>query len=253
MAHLQVSCTQCGGQIEVGEGELFLNCPHCASAIYVDKRKVVFHYVLATTISPENARASLKRWMAGNETVKGLGEKSKIVEEEFFHFPVWYFRTKKDGHESIHTRLAASTPIVDLQRLSVPGGDLKFYDPQQHQARTMKEPELLYSAALEWLGKEGIAPEQVVESALVHVPVYHFRYEYDGQTYSSIVEASSGNVYSSIYPAKAEAPFYAVAAVAFAIFLIEGLIIVRLDLKLLAYIITAVPLILVSTLVSERV
>jgi len=250
---LKINCTQCGGEIEVGEGELFLRCPYCSTAIYVDKRKVVFHYVLDSTLSMEDAGRSLKRWMAGNETVKGLEEASRVVQQEFFYFPIWYFKVRKDGQERVFTQLAASTPIVDLKDVQIPAGDLKFFDPARYAGQTFKEPEVLYAAALEWLAKSGVAPENVLESALVHVPVFHFKYEYKGQTYDSIVEGSSGKVHSSIYPAKAETPYYLLAGLAVLLFLSEGLLISNIGLKLLAYLVTAIPLVIGATVISERV
>lgn len=250
---MKINCTQCGGEIEVGEGEFFLRCPYCSTAIYVDKKKVVFHYVLESTMSMEDAGKSLKRWMAGNETVKGLDEKSKVVHQEFFYFPIWYFKVKKDGEEKVFTQLAASTPIVDLKDIQIPAGDLKLFDPSKHAGQTLNEPEVTYTAAVEWLRKSGGAPENVVETALVHVPVFHMKYEYGGQTYASIVEGSSGKVHSSIYPAKAEAPYYLAAALAVLLFLAEGLLITDIVLKLVVYTVTAVPLVIGATLVSERV
>lgn len=250
---MKVNCTQCGGQIDVGEGELFLTCPYCSSAIYVDKKKVVFHYVLASTLVLEDARKSLKRWMAGNETVKGLEEKSKVIQEEFFYFPIWYFKVRKNGEEKVITQLAASTPIVDLKKMQIPAGDLKFYDPGEYEGQTFREPEMLYEAALAWLKKGGTTPEEVIETALVHIPVFHIKYEFDDETYSSVVEGSSGKVYSSIFPAKSETPFYMVAALAFILFLVEGLVIGNIGLKLIVYLITSVPLVGLAVLISERV
>ncbi len=250
---MKIKCTQCGGEIEVGEGEVFLRCPFCSTAIYVDKKKVVFHYVLGSTLSMEDARKSLKRWMAGTETVKGLDEKARMVQEEFFYFPIWYFKVRKDGEEKVFTQLAASTPIVDLKDIQIPAGDLKFFDPSKYEGQTLKEPEVIYTAAVEWLAKAGVAPENVIETALVHVPIFHMKYEYAGQTYASVVEGSSGKVLSSIYPAKAEAPYYLLAALAVLLFLAEGLLVTALELKLVVYLVTAVPLVIGATLVSERV
>ncbi len=250
---MQVNCTQCGGLIEAGEGELFLTCPYCSSAIYVDKRKVVFHYVLASTLGQEDAEKALRRWMAGNETVKGLEEKSKFAVPDFYYFPIWYFKVRKNGEERVMTELAASTPIVDLRDIQIPAGDLRFYEPSEFEGKNFRDPEMLYDAALTWLKRKGASPEDVIESALVHVPIYQMKYEYNGGFYSAAVEGSSGRVYASVFPAKAEAPFYAVAAVAFSLFLGEGILIGSLGTKLLAYAVTAVPLILLATIISERV
>ena len=73
-----LNCTQCGGELHPDEGQLFLVCPFCSSAVYLDKSRVVFHWYLAPTIDEGKAAAALRRWMAGNQTVKDLDEKAQI-------------------------------------------------------------------------------------------------------------------------------------------------------------------------------
>ncbi len=250
---MQINCTQCGAQIEAGEGELFLTCPYCSSAVYIDKSRVVFHYVVTATLGKDDATKALKRWMAGNDTVKGLEEKAEISSDELSYFPVWYFKVRKDGDEQVLTQLAASTPIIDLKTMRIPAGALRFYEPGDFEGQTLREPEMLYEAALAWIQKAGFSKENVLEAALVHVPVFQFRYEYEGMAYQALVEGSSGKVHSSVYPSKAETPFYAVAALAFMLFLIEGLLIGQFAVKLIAYLATSLPLIALAVLISERV
>ena len=72
------ACTQSGSELHPDEGQIFLSCPHCASTIYLDKSRVVFHWVLGLTLDEEKARASLARWMAGNDTVKNLDKKAQL-------------------------------------------------------------------------------------------------------------------------------------------------------------------------------
>ena len=72
-------CPQCGAGLEVPEGEIFFTCPYCASALYLDKSKVVFHYALISTLDMKTAERTLKGWMAGNETVKDLDRAGAMV------------------------------------------------------------------------------------------------------------------------------------------------------------------------------
>ena len=60
---------------------------------------------------------------------------------------------------------------------------------------------------------------QVLETALVHVPLFVFKYVYKNQTYTAVVEAATGAVLANIFPAKSEAPFVLVAGVTAAIYL----------------------------------
>ena len=90
-------CAQCNGELHPDEGQVFLVCPFCGSAVYLDKSKVVFHWSLSATLKPDDALASLHRWMAGNYTVKDLDRKAKIVSSTFQYFPLWYVKAVDAG------------------------------------------------------------------------------------------------------------------------------------------------------------
>ena len=89
-------CAKCNGELHPGEGQLFLTCPFCGSAVYLDKSKVVFHWSLNRTVTPDAALANLRRWMAGNHTVKDLDKKSRVVSATFQYFPLWYAKEKDE-------------------------------------------------------------------------------------------------------------------------------------------------------------
>ena len=96
----ELHCTQCGGELHPDEGQIFITCPYCSSTVYLDKSKVVFHWYLAPTLDEEKAQGSLARWMAGNSTVKDLDKKSKLIDQSFAYFPMWYFKYRAgDGKE----------------------------------------------------------------------------------------------------------------------------------------------------------
>jgi hypothetical protein len=71
----------------------------------------------------------------------------------------------------------------------------------------------------EWLTPRLPAEAEVVETALVHIPIYTFKYTFKGQTYTAIVEGATGGVFANIFPAKAESPFQLVGGLAAFIFL----------------------------------
>jgi hypothetical protein len=52
-----------------------------------------------------------------------------------------------------------------------------------------------------------IPRQEIAERALVHLPLYTFKYTYQGNPYTAIVEAGTGQVFANIFPAKAEAPY----------------------------------------------
>lgn len=201
-AHL--TCTQCGGELHPDEGQLFVTCPFCSSTVYLDKSRVVFHWSLAPTLNPEQAMAALRRWMSGSQTVKDLDKKSQVTGQSFSYFPLWYFKWRNPTGEQIALEAATATSITELRTLNLPAGDLQRYDAAlDAQAET---PTVPLETALDWLSQR--FPEvEVRESALVHIPVYQFKYEFNKRTYTAVVEAATGKVLANIYPSKSESPY----------------------------------------------
>lgn len=211
-------CTQCGGELHPDEGQLFLTCPYCSSTVYLDKSRVVFHWYLSPTLDEEKARASLARWMAGNETVKDLDQKSSIVEASFEYFPVWLFKRRlPDGKEEILLEPAAATSVSEIRNIKLPAGDLRKYeerlDSQAHP------PSVPLQAAMGWLEERQVTQKQILEQAMVHIPLHTFKYTYQGDTFTAIVEAGTGGVFANIFPAKAETPYRLVGCLTAIVFL----------------------------------
>jgi hypothetical protein len=210
-------CAQCNGELHPDEGQVFLVCPFCGSAVYLDKSKVVFHWSLNATLKPDEALASLHRWMAGNYTVKDLDRKAQIVSNHFEYFPLWYVKAVDAGKERVFVEPAAATSISEIKSLDVPAGDLQKYDPALDSQAVV--PTVPFPAMLKWLVVRGVESNEVKEAALVHLPVYVYKYEFGGKTYTALVEGGTGKVFANLYPPKAERPYRAVAALAIAGFL----------------------------------
>jgi hypothetical protein len=214
----RITCAQCGGELHPDEGQAFLVCPYCGSSIYLDKAQVVFHWYLGATLDEANGRSALARWMAGNQTVKDLDKKSRIVGMKFEYFPLWYFKRRtSEGQERILLEPAAATSVSELRRLDLPAGDLRKFessiDAQAHP------PSVPLDAALGWLEGRGIPGDQVIEKALVHIPLFTFKYTYQGKSYTAVVEAATGEVFANIFPAKAEAPYLLAGGLTAGVFL----------------------------------
>lgn len=206
-------CTQCNGLLHPDEGQIFLACPYCGSAVYLDKSKVVFHWSLGCTLTPEAASAGLRRWMAGNQTVKDLDRKARVVSSTFQYFPVWYVKEKDEQtkKERIFLEPAAATSISEIKSLQIPSGDLQKFDPALDAQAV--SPTVPFTAMQDWLKVRDAQPHEIAEAALVHLPVYLYKYEFAGKTYTAMVEGASGKVFANLFPAKAEAPYYLVAIV----------------------------------------
>jgi predicted RNA-binding Zn-ribbon protein involved in translation (DUF1610 family) len=213
-----ISCTQCGGELHPEQGQMFFTCPYCSATVYLDKSRVVFHWYLAPTLDEAKARASLARWMAGNETVKDLDQKARLTGAAFEYFPVWYFKHQlPGGKEDILLEPAAATSISEIRRVRLPGGDLRKYDSGlDAQAQP---PSVPLQTALGWLADRQVPQQEIAEQALVHIPMYTFKYVYQNRPYAAVVEAATGGVFANIFPAKAEAPYLMVGGLAAIVFL----------------------------------
>jgi DNA-directed RNA polymerase subunit RPC12/RpoP len=217
MAALEVKCPQCGGLLAPDEGQRFLVCPYCGSAVFLDKSRVVFHWQLRPTLDEGGAGAALRRWMAGNETVKDLDLRSRVTSVGFAYFPLWLVRLGSDRAETVHLEPAAATSVSELKHLPLPAGDLVRYE-SAIDAQAVP-PTVPVEAMLVWAEQTGLRRDQVSEVSLVHVPLYTFHYDYSGRSYVALVEGVSGKVFANIYPPKAEAPYRAVALAAAVTFL----------------------------------
>jgi len=217
-----LTCPQCGGELHPDEGQIFLTCPFCGSAVHADKSRIVFHWVLAATLDEAQAKGALARWMAGNQTVKDLDRKARLTRASFEYFPVWSLRYKRGDREEAVLEPAAATSVTELKNLRIPAGDLRKYEDSL-SARAVP-PTVPLDTVLGWVAERGLNREQLSEAALVHVPVYTFKYAFSGRAYTALVEAGSGSVFANIFPAKAEAPYLAAGAAAAGTFLCLSLI-----------------------------
>lgn len=218
-----VSCTQCGGALHPDEGQIFLTCPYCSSTVYLDKSQVVFHWFLASTLDEARARGVLARWMSGSQTVKDLDRKARLVSISFEYFPLWYFKRRTPSkQETILLEPAAATSISEMRRLQLPAGDLRKY--QDNLNAQAHQPTVPLDTALSWLAGRQIAAQEVVEKALVHIPLFTCKYEYGGQTFTTVIEGATGGVFANIFPAKDEAPYAMVGGLTAVIYLVLALL-----------------------------
>ena len=246
-----LSCPQCGGENPLPSGERILHCAFCGASLFVDRAGLVSHYRLPRLLDRAAAAEALRRWMAGNETVKDLDAKAEVRELVAVSFPVWMFRRQGERGETVVAEPAAATPEPQMADLEVPAGKLEPYRSEDDGVEAVAASVPL-ATARGWLG-QGAGGGEVTEAALVHVPFWRAVYAFDGQTYGALVEASTGAVLASVFPAKAEAPFVLVAILGLLAFGAEGFLIVNPLWKALAYLLTSAPLAMVAWWVTRRV
>ena len=205
----QLLCKQCAAALVVEQGAKYATCEFCGTVNFLDKSEAVLHYAVRPTIDETKAAAALRRWMAGNQTVKGLDADARIESQTFQLFPMWLARTEEDGREAVHLKPAAALSIVELGNLRVPAADLEPYDyAMDADAIQATVP---VTAVRSWLAEnDGIAAGAIREISLVHVPIYQFKYRYKDGSYTALVDAATGQVFAAIFPEKFELPYVSI-------------------------------------------
>ena len=124
----QLLCQQCSAPLAVETGAKYVTCEFCGTVNFVDKSRAVLHYAVRPTLDEPQAAAALRRWMAGNQTVKGLDAAAQIESQTYQLFPLWLVRVVREGKEAVVLKPAAALSIVELGKLRVPASDLTPYD-----------------------------------------------------------------------------------------------------------------------------
>jgi hypothetical protein len=246
----RIACTQCGGENELVSGRRLMRCQYCDATLFVDRGGVVNHYRLPSLLGADEAQAALRRWMAGNRTVKDLDKKSVMGAITAVSFPMWLFRVRRAGREEAYVEPAAPTPIPQLADLKVPAGKLQPYSVEGAGVEALGAT-IPMQTARGWLEQRGVGEPE--ESALVQVPLWRCSYSYEGRTFEALVDGSTGAVMASVFPEKAESPYVLVAILGLLLFTLEGLLITHPLIKFLAYGITAVPLLFLAWWVTRKI
>jgi len=209
--------------LAVEQGQPFVTCKFCGATNFIDKARAVFHYLVRPTVREDGARTALNRWMAGNATVKDLDRKSKIDSVAFEYFPMWLVRATVQRDEQVLLKPAAALSISELGQLDIPPSDLVPFDANADGL--IVAPSVPFDTVQQWLlDDHHIAPENIRETALVHVPVYTCKYTFNKRHYTALVDAASSKVFANIYPAKWEVPYVAIGTAAFVTYFVLALL-----------------------------
>ncbi len=224
IASTQLLCRQCAAVLPVTQGSAYTTCEYCGTVNYLDKSEAVLHYAVRPTLDAAGAEAALRRWMAGNDTVKGLDTAAKLHEGAYQLFPLWLVRaTDGKGQERVLFKPGAALASEELNDLQLPAGSLVAYESDLDGVAL--SPTVPLTAVRTWLAdNEGVAAEQIREMSLVHIPFYLFRYDYAGYTYVARVNAANGQILTAVFPAKNETPFLAVGGLGCLAYLAAALI-----------------------------
>jgi hypothetical protein len=212
-----ILCQQCSAVLPVELGNNVAICAYCATTNLVDTSQFILHYMARPTLRENDAEAVLRRWMAGSTTVEGLDKLVKIERPLYQLFPMWMIRTVQADAERLLLEPAAALSVSELKRMRLASVDLERYDDSL--AADAVAATVPYTAMMRWLADDyQVKREQVREVALVHLPVYLFKYHFAGQRYTAAVAGATGEVFASVYPAKRDMPYHLVAGASLLIY-----------------------------------
>ena len=119
-----ILCNQCTAPLTIDQGASLVVCQFCETTNHLDRSKIILHYAVAPTLSDSAAEAALRRWMAGNDTVKGLDKEADIPPPQYELIPMWMIRSKRDGQESVFLEPAVAVVVSELKNMSIPAANL---------------------------------------------------------------------------------------------------------------------------------
>jgi hypothetical protein len=194
-----LSCPQCGGAVPLRGESIFLDCPYCDSALYVEADTLYRRTVLAPALrSWHEARACVEEWAGREHGRRGVTAMQEVMDgllrPEMRYFPVWVLRTK---HGGVHVEPAAVTAAMEMWKLDIEAGRI-MATPLRDEALPM--PEVPRQAALAWAARRGVDPATIAEIGLAYVPVYVLHCSHEGELFTVVVEASTGRVLADTPP-----------------------------------------------------
>lgn len=250
---MTVSCTQCGAALEPRADERLLECPYCSTALVVDGSTTLFHEMVLPTISVAEVPSHLRRFLGGSATVADLDRNARLEDPQLEYFPFWAFTIVVNGAERVVLQPAAPSSLQGLQGVEVPAGATRPMAGDAAAGVPVIEPEVPAATAREWLRTRYGDQTAVRKTVLYHLPIFRTPYTFQDRTYQAAVDGTSGKVLTADYPAKAESPFVLVAALALVIFGLEGLLISNLAVKVVVYLVSALPVLGIAWLTSRKV
>lgn len=213
----QFTCPKCGAPLDVRPGEYIVICSSCQTPTYIDRRNAIFFYYIPFSLDENQAKGVFKRWTAGPDRAKDLEITVKITKFNKEYFPIFSFKRSVNGKDVAIVRSARGTTLPGIRNFTIPPGDLTPYTGGKLEAAIL-EPDIPLDSYIPSL--EGTALSQ----ALVYFPLYEIEYVYNNETFSLVIDGSSGNISSGPSPSRSSASFAGTVTLATSMGLIGSLL-----------------------------
>ncbi len=171
--------------MEAHEG--LARCNYCGSALYVDLKEGVGHFMITPVIRKEGLGAHLGTMLARKERKSGL----TIDNANIVYWPYWVIQDEKGKQ---HIFIANAHPVTAMENLPVPSGEQKPYSEEGHKDTWFQPPS---GGVEEYIEREKLDAKK---SRLVHIPFWQVEYTYDDINYEAWIDAAQGAMYADDLP-----------------------------------------------------
>ena len=214
-----IKCPKCAAPVTFDTGTKFVKCSYCSSQIYIDRSGAGFYYAAPFMVDETNAIGLFRRWAAGPTKAKDLDRRAQVAGITKQYFPVYMFKRDLNGREGVFIEPAGSTTLPGLHTLKVPAGDLKIFDASFDTSGAE-----LIKPDIEMLSYMDSLPGGPKEQALVYLPIWRITYVFEQKRFEAVVDGSTGEVFSAVFPTRSSAAYMIVAVLGFFAFALEGLL-----------------------------
>jgi hypothetical protein len=197
-----VACPVCGGDLTGDLGVVFVCCRYCHASVVQSGGQLVARYFVPVVLPADSAARSLRRFMAGNRTKRGLDTESQFVGTDLVWLPLWHARVRKKKRLLVVERRADERLLPEVGTPKLPPAALVRID-ERESTLELSEP----SISVELFRTQQLAGRAVEELALVHLPYYRIAYLYRGKRATAAVSAVTGEVHPGTVFTKPEWPF----------------------------------------------
>jgi DNA-directed RNA polymerase subunit RPC12/RpoP len=144
-----LNCPNCGGMIEIPEGQLLVRCPYCELRSFVRGERGLLRYQTPLRVERKSAIAAMRKFFSGNLSIARDLEKTATLEEAFVaYLPFW-------------TAWARVSAWVFGER-RVGSGNNRRYEPRE--VRVVQE--MAWNGAACDVGEFGVAEVPLVQQDL---------------------------------------------------------------------------------------
>ncbi|MEW5763463.1 MAG: hypothetical protein ACOYXN_05555 [Acidobacteriota bacterium] len=206
---MKVRCASCGGEFGLDRDLPFLDCPYCASTLYLDRARTFLRFVLPPSHSPARALLELREaWR------KGELPELPVLKTEGLLLPFWSVR----GSESQGAVPAFSPRPSCLEDFRLPGAGARV---EGGEPRGFTAVPCTQGASTAWM-----RPGEESSFSLYLVPFFRIQYGTARRAYTAWVDAVLGRAYFEETPPPLSAHishrFWAAMSLLFMVFAVES-------------------------------